>query len=382
MRARSARVDIAFSTVQSVWLPVDAATSAWNSTSSEICSDESVLARIRASEARSSSICSLLIRSAASAVAAGSSSLRTSKTSRRVGALHQVGDEAQPVQQEAGFEAGDVGAVAAPDVQHAGVRQHPHRLAQRTPGDPQLGGELRLGGQPLAGRQRAGCHQLPDPLHRRLRDVHPDLRPLRALRRFLVASTIPQRLGSVKHPMFRPGTLSEVVVPLSPEDVRALVAAFDGADWDEMTLTVDGTRLVLSRNGRPPTPADAPAAGRAARRTARLAGPTAAPHAGAAVAAAAPPAASPTSPRPPPAAGPPSGPGAAAASAAAAPPAAGAAPAAAPGAPPASVAAAGGPPGHRAVRRAVLAVAEAGRAAVRRGGRRGRARTTPSASSR
>ena len=85
MRARSARVDIAFSTVQSVWLPVDAATSAWNSTSSEICSDESVLARIRASEPRSSSICSLSIRSAASAVAAGSRSLRTSKTSSRVG---------------------------------------------------------------------------------------------------------------------------------------------------------------------------------------------------------------------------------------------------------------------------------------------------------
>lgn len=55
--------------------------------------------------------------------------------------------------------------------------------------------------------------------------------------------------------------LSEVVVPLSPEDVRALVAAFDGADWDEMTLTVDGTRLVLSRSGRPPTPADGPGAG-------------------------------------------------------------------------------------------------------------------------
>jgi acetyl-CoA carboxylase biotin carboxyl carrier protein len=54
--------------------------------------------------------------------------------------------------------------------------------------------------------------------------------------------------------------LSEVVVPLSPEDVRALVAAFDGADWDEMTLTVDGSRLVLSRSGRPPAPADGPGA--------------------------------------------------------------------------------------------------------------------------
>jgi len=41
-------------------------------------------------------------------------------------------------------------------------------------------------------------------------------------------------------------------VPLSPEDVRALVAAFDGSEWDEMTLTIDGTHLVLSRTGRPP----------------------------------------------------------------------------------------------------------------------------------
>jgi len=41
-------------------------------------------------------------------------------------------------------------------------------------------------------------------------------------------------------------------VPLSPEDVRALVAAFDGSEWDEMTLTIDGTHLVLSRTGCPP----------------------------------------------------------------------------------------------------------------------------------
>jgi acetyl-CoA carboxylase biotin carboxyl carrier protein len=71
-------------------------------------------------------------------------------------------------------------------------------------------------------------------------------------------------------------------VPLSPEDVRALVAAFDGSEWDEMTLTIDGTHLVLSRTGRPtgmaaasgtatpsaapPAPAVAPpAAGPAAR---------------------------------------------------------------------------------------------------------------------
>ena len=53
-------------------------------------------------------------------------------------------------------------------------------------------------------------------------------------------------------------------MPLSPEDVQALVAAFDGADWDEMTVTIDGTRLALSRTGRPPTHADAPPGGAAA----------------------------------------------------------------------------------------------------------------------
>jgi acetyl-CoA carboxylase biotin carboxyl carrier protein len=76
--------------------------------------------------------------------------------------------------------------------------------------------------------------------------------------------------------------LSEVLVPLSPEDVRALVAAFDGADWDEMTLTIDGTRLVLSRSGRPPTPADGPGA------SAPLAGSAAGPPSGPAAQAAVP----------------------------------------------------------------------------------------------
>lgn len=40
-------------------------------------------------------------------------------------------------------------------------------------------------------------------------------------------------------------------MPLSPEDVRALVAAFDASDWDEMAVTVHGTRVTLSRTGRP-----------------------------------------------------------------------------------------------------------------------------------
>lgn len=46
---------------------------------------------------------------------------------------------------------------------------------------------------------------------------------------------------------------------LSPEDVRSLVAAFEASDWDEMSVSVDGTRLHLSRAGGPSSPA-APAA--------------------------------------------------------------------------------------------------------------------------
>lgn len=39
---------------------------------------------------------------------------------------------------------------------------------------------------------------------------------------------------------------------LTPEDIRALVSAFEGSDWDEMSLHYGDTRLDLSRNGRPP----------------------------------------------------------------------------------------------------------------------------------
>jgi biotin carboxyl carrier protein len=48
-------------------------------------------------------------------------------------------------------------------------------------------------------------------------------------------------------------------VPLTPEDVQSLIAAFEASEWDEMTLAVEGTRLELTRHGRPPTGAAAPA---------------------------------------------------------------------------------------------------------------------------
>ena len=91
-------------------------------------------------------------------------------------------------------------------------------------------------------------------------------------------------------------------MPLSPEDVQALVAAFDGADWDEMTVTIDGTRLALSRTGRPPTHADAPTDGAAAAPAAGLATTPAAAAPGGAQGAA-PPAVAGAAPPPPRAAG-------------------------------------------------------------------------------
>lgn len=47
---------------------------------------------------------------------------------------------------------------------------------------------------------------------------------------------------------------------LTPEDVQSLIAAFEASEWDEMTLSVDGTQLALSRSGKPPAGAAMPAA--------------------------------------------------------------------------------------------------------------------------
>ena len=39
---------------------------------------------------------------------------------------------------------------------------------------------------------------------------------------------------------------------LSPEDIRALISAFQSSDWDEMSLQYGDTRLDLTRHGHPP----------------------------------------------------------------------------------------------------------------------------------
>jgi acetyl-CoA carboxylase biotin carboxyl carrier protein len=43
-------------------------------------------------------------------------------------------------------------------------------------------------------------------------------------------------------------------VNLRPQDVRVLVSAFEASDWDELTLTVAGGTVQLSKTGRPPAP--------------------------------------------------------------------------------------------------------------------------------
>lgn len=41
---------------------------------------------------------------------------------------------------------------------------------------------------------------------------------------------------------------------LRPQDVRVLMSAFEASDWDELTLTVAGGTVQLSKTGRPPAP--------------------------------------------------------------------------------------------------------------------------------
>jgi acetyl-CoA carboxylase biotin carboxyl carrier protein len=66
-------------------------------------------------------------------------------------------------------------------------------------------------------------------------------------------------------------------VPLTPEDVQSLIAAFEASEWDEMTLAVEGARLELTRTGRPPSRAAAPTPSVAAPEPAALAPSVAAP---------------------------------------------------------------------------------------------------------
>jgi len=49
-------------------------------------------------------------------------------------------------------------------------------------------------------------------------------------------------------------------VSLTPEDIRALVRAFESSDWDEMSLQYGDTRLALTRTGQPPAGQAVPAA--------------------------------------------------------------------------------------------------------------------------
>ena len=68
---------------------------------------------------------------------------------------------------------------------------------------------------------------------------------------------------------------------IKPSDIEALIETFEGSDWGEMTLAVDGLELFLSKTpGARPTPSVATPA--AAAPPAADARPAAAPRAGAA----------------------------------------------------------------------------------------------------
>src|SRR5437763_3604965 len=68
----------------------------------------------------------------------------------------EVDDEAERLQQQPRLQAGHVRAGAAPHVQDVDQGQRAHRLAQRTAGQSEVGGQVRLARQPVARAQRAG----------------------------------------------------------------------------------------------------------------------------------------------------------------------------------------------------------------------------------
>jgi acetyl-CoA carboxylase biotin carboxyl carrier protein len=75
-----------------------------------------------------------------------------------------------------------------------------------------------------------------------------------------------------------------MAMALTPEDIKALVAAFDASDWGEMSVKIGDTTLELTRTGRPPETS-------AGRFTETVAAPSAVPTAAQTSPAAAPPSA-------------------------------------------------------------------------------------------
>lgn len=84
----------------------------------------------------------------------------------------EVHHEAHGLQQQLGIQAGHIGAVALPYVQDADQRQRPYGLAQGVARQAQLGRQLALLGQPVAGAQRAGDDHPLDLLDRLVGNRH------------------------------------------------------------------------------------------------------------------------------------------------------------------------------------------------------------------
>ena len=96
------------------------------------------------------SIASSVIRCAATAVAAGSRTRRTSSRVEYVVVAVEVEDEPDRVQQHLGPQARDVGTVALAHVEHPDERERLDRLPQRIAGQAKALGEICLLRQAIA----------------------------------------------------------------------------------------------------------------------------------------------------------------------------------------------------------------------------------------
>src|SRR5712692_6371208 len=79
--------------------------------------------------------------------------------------------EARALQEQRGLEAGDVRAIALPNLQDAQLRQRTHRFAEGVPGQAQLRRQLALLRQPIARSPAARDDQLLDLVDRIVGDA-------------------------------------------------------------------------------------------------------------------------------------------------------------------------------------------------------------------
>ncbi len=142
----------------------------WNRLSAMIRAPDVVAAESWSARASSRRTLAVEARVAASRAAAPETALCSSVRSRSVADGHRP----QPVAERAELRGGrpsDEGAAgpAATGLHQALLAEHGEGLAQRHRGDAELGGELRLGREPLAVSEQAELYRLADAEHDLLR---------------------------------------------------------------------------------------------------------------------------------------------------------------------------------------------------------------------